>query len=138
MVLFTWNASYELGIPAIDRQHQGLVQAINELHEAMLAGRDREATVRVILRLINYTKVHFDAEEQLLLAKGYPGYSDHRQSHHAFVRRVLDFHNQYLDGRVVLSAEVLAFLKDWLAHHILEEDRAYAGWLRERGLLGGG
>ncbi|MDW8372999.1 MAG: bacteriohemerythrin [Planctomycetota bacterium] len=138
MTLFIWNSSYELGIPAIDRQHQGLVHTINELHDAMMAGQDRDVTVRVILRLINYTKVHFDAEEQLLLSKGYPAYSDHRQSHHVFVKRVLDFHNQYLDGRVVLSAEVLTFLKDWLTHHIFEEDRAYAQWLREHGFLEAG
>lgn len=135
MPLFTWSSTYELGIPAMDRQHLTLVEAINELHDAMLSGRDREMVQRTIHQLISYTKVHFESEEQLLTAKGYPTFPDHRMQHHAFITRVLDFHNQYMDGRVVLSAEVMQFLKDWLASHILVEDRSYAVWLKERGLV---
>jgi hemerythrin len=136
MPLFTWSSTYELGIPAMDRQHLTLVEAINELHEAMHAGQDREVVQRTIHKLISYTKIHFESEEQLLTAKGFPSYTEHRMEHHAFVKRVLDFHNQFMDGRVVLSAEVMQFLKDWLASHILVEDRRYAVWMKERGMLG--
>jgi hemerythrin len=136
MPLFTWNATYELGLPAMDRQHQLLVQAINDLHEAMQSGKDRDAVIATILQLISYTKVHFESEEQFLTSKGYPEFPDHRMEHHAFVKRVLDFHNAYLDGRVVLSAEVMQFLKDWLASHILINDRKYATWMKQRGLTG--
>jgi len=135
MPLFIWSPTYELGITAMDRQHQTLVEAINELHDAMLAGRERETVQKTIHQLISYTKVHFESEEQLLTAKGYPTFADHRMQHHAFVKRVLDFHNQFMDGRVVLSAEVMQFLKDWLASHILIEDRGYAVWMKERGLV---
>jgi hemerythrin len=135
MPLFIWSSTYELGIPAMDRQHLTLVEAINELHDAMLAGRDRETVQKTIHQLINYTTVHFESEEQLLTAKGYPTFADHRMQHHAFLARVLEFHNQYMDGRVVLSAEILQFLKDWLATHILVEDRSYAVWMKERGLI---
>lgn len=135
MPLFAWSPALELGLPAIDRQHRTLVDAINALHDAMLAGSDREQVQRTIHSLITYTKVHFDSEEQFLTAKGYPAFPDHRMEHHAFVKRVLDFHNQYMDGRVVLSAEVMQFLKDWLAGHIQGEDRRYADWMKERGLI---
>ncbi len=134
MPLFTWNSTYELGIPAMDRQHRLLVQAMNDLDAAMHSGTDRDAVVRTILQLISYTKVHFESEEQLLTAKGYPEFPDHRMEHHAFVKRVLDFHNDFLDGRVVLSAEIMQFMKDWLAGHILVNDRKYAVWMQERGL----
>lgn len=133
MSLFIWSQTYELGIPAMDRQHQLLVQAINDLHEAMQAGQDRDAVVQTVLQLISYTKVHFESEEHLLTAKGYPEFPDHRMEHHAFVKRVLDFHNAFLDGRVVLSAEVMQFMKEWLAGHILVNDRKYANWMKERG-----
>jgi hemerythrin len=135
MPLFTWSTTYELGIPAMDRQHVILVDAINNLHDAMLGGQDREAVQRTIHALVSYTKVHFESEEQLLAAKGFPSFDEHRMEHHAFVKRVLDFHNQYMDGRVVLSAEVMQFLKEWLAGHILVEDRRYANWMKERGLI---
>lgn len=134
MPLFTWTATYELQIPEMDRQHQTLVRVINDLHDAMQAGKERDAVVATILQLITYTKVHFESEERLLTAKGYPEYPDHRLEHHAFIKRVLDFHNAYLDGRVVLSAELMQFLKDWLAGHILVNDRKYAVWMRQRGL----
>jgi hemerythrin len=137
MPLFTWNSTFELGIPAMDRQHQQLVQAINDLHDAMTSGRERDGVVQTILQLITYTKVHFESEEQFLIAKGFPVFDDHRMEHHAFVRKVLEFHNQYLDGRVVLSAEVMQFLKDWLAQHILVNDKAYATWMRQQGIIAG-
>ncbi len=135
MPLFTWSPAFELGISAMDRQHLTLVESINELHDAMMSGRDRDTVQRTIHQLISYTKVHFESEEQLLTAKGYPTFADHRMQHHAFVRRVLDFHNQFMDGRVVLSAEVMLFLKDWLSSHILAEDRTYAVWMKENGLI---
>lgn len=137
MTLFTWSPEFELGIAAMDRQHLALVEAINELHQAMLDGRDREQIRRTINQLISYTKVHFESEEQLLCAKGFPTFAEHRLEHHRFVRRVIDFHNQFMDGRVVLSAEVMHFLKEWLAGHILVEDRRYAAWMRGKGLLPG-
>lgn len=135
MPLFNWNSTYELGIAAMDSQHQVLVQAINDLHDAMQAGKERNAAVQTILRLISYTKVHFESEEAFLTAKGYPEFADHRMEHHAFQKRVLDFHNAFLDGRVVLSAEVMQFMKEWLAGHILVNDRKYATWMKERGLV---
>ena len=56
-----WTSDLDTGIEQVDEQHKILVQYINEMHDAHVAG-DREAVGKALDHLIEYTVQHFSDE----------------------------------------------------------------------------
>ena len=63
--------------------------------------------------------------------KAYPKLEAHRTLHQGLIRQVLELEEKYAAGSMTLSIMTMHFLRDWLNHHIQEEDRKLAAFLRE-------
>lgn len=133
MGFIEFDDRFKLGHPEIDRQHSELFKAVNNLHDAMMEGRARQQLGGVLTFLREYTVQHFQMEEGLMRAGSYPGYNDHKRLHDELTKQVLDLEAKHLAGSMTLSLSVMNFLKDWLAHHISEEDRRLTGFLKTQG-----
>ena len=129
MALIEWKPSYSVGVPTFDRQHQKLFELINQLHEAMAKGKAREQMSPIVSELYNYTKTHFREEEETLARARYTKLPTHKLMHREFEAKVDAFGKDVKEGKLGLSIEVMGFLKDWLAAHILKVDREYASLL---------
>jgi len=126
MSLLQWEDRFSVGVDHFDRQHRVLVDLINELHDAMRAGKGQQELGGILEKLIQYTRVHFTNEEEWMVQYQYPAYPEHRASHENLTRQVLEFQRQYKDGTIGLSVQMIHFLKEWLVNHILGEDKAYS------------
>ncbi len=135
MPFMSWSDSFATGIAEIDGHHQALIALVNELNDAVAVGSERAANIAILERLAAYAQVHFDAEERLMENAGFPGLTDHKAQHHIARSTVHHFRNDYLEGRVVLNAELLSFLKTWLTEHILGSDLQYVGFFKARGIV---
>ena len=124
-VLVEWTDRLALGVDEIDRQHYELVAILNDLHAAMSDGRDHESVAWSIGALTAYTKFHFGFEEKLLARHGYADLHAHTLEHRMFVRTLSDFKVAYAEGTAGLSLSLMAFLGDWLEHHIMGTDRRW-------------
>ena len=51
MVLFEWDDTYSVNVGEIDEQHQKLVGMLNDLHEAMEQGKDKDALQEILFCL---------------------------------------------------------------------------------------
>ncbi len=123
MQLFEWKDSYSVGVLMVDQQHRHLVSMLNQLHAVMRNG-SREAEVQQILAdLISYTRFHFSSEEKLMAECGYPDMLEHVRKHRAMEKRVGEFVAELSSNSVTTPPRLLAFLKDWLRHHIMETDK---------------
>jgi hemerythrin len=134
MALLTFDKTYSIGIQSIDDQHSSLFDSLNELHAAMLKGQDKSVTGRLLDDLLAYTRSHFSAEESMLAKVRYPGLAKHHAIHLRLTAQVADYAERYKRGEAALSVHLINFLRDWLTNHILREDRAYSGWLRQAGV----
>jgi hemerythrin len=132
--LFTWNPSYETGIREIDAQHRKLVEILNSLYDAMSKGQANKVLGPLLDELVKYTVVHFATEERLFKHYGYPDAVAHKKEHDDLTAQAKKLQADFNAGRVSLSLQVGAFLKDWLSHHILQSDKKYAPFLAARGV----
>lgn len=135
MALINWNDSYSVKIREIDNQHRELVNILNELYEAMNAQKGSDILGRVILKLITYTKQHFATEEGYMQRFGYPDYAAHKREHEAFTQKVLSFKQDFDAGKVAMSVQITAFLRDWLVKHISGVDKKYSDFFNSKGLI---
>ncbi|MEI6985497.1 MAG: bacteriohemerythrin [Rhodospirillaceae bacterium] len=135
MPLMDWTEKMSVGIAQFDKEHHGLVDLINELFDAVQAGRGREKLGGTLTKLLDYTKTHMLKEEQILERYGYPDLEPHRQEHKAIVRRIVGIRQRYESGATgPMCMEVLALMKSWLTDHILGTDKKYQSFLNGKGL----
>ena len=133
-LLFPWNDSYSVNIGIIDTQHKGLVGIVNELHQAMVAGRGKQHLGNILANLVKYTQGHFKTEENLMQSHRYPDYQLHKAEHDELTKTVLEFQWKFQRNEVGLTIEVMDFLKGWLGKHILGSDKKYTPFLNAQGV----
>lgn len=134
MAIFAWKEEYSVNVKEIDKQHQQLVTMVNELHEAMVQQKGKDALGTILAKLITYTATHFAAEEKLMRDNGYPDFAEHKAKHEKMVAKVLALQNDYKAGKITLTHEVSKFLQDWLNKHILGTDKQYSAFLNSKGV----
>jgi hemerythrin len=133
MQLLEWSSALSVNVGSIDHEHQALVGMINELHAAMLERSSREVLDGILSRLTSYTKGHFGHEERIMRELSYAGYQQHKDEHDGFCNKVSEFRQGFREGRLMLSTELVHFLRDWLKSHIQGTDRQYTEYFNQHG-----
>lgn len=127
--LVQWSESMSVGNLHIDEQHKILIDTINQLASAETQS-DRSVVAMIIDELVSYAAFHFDFEERLIEAAGYPELEKHRRIHQGFVKWVKDLREEFsYHRRQQLGERMVGFLRDWLREHILGEDRRYVPYI---------
>lgn len=134
MSVLTWNHSSTVGVRAMDDQHGILMDTMNELRLAVVRGAPREAVGEVLDRLIEFTRMHFWSEEQLMEQQGFPGLAEHRADHQRILAQILQSTHRAQHGEKMQMRPLLCFLRESFAEHIDGMDCEYGPWMNERGV----
>lgn len=124
MAKLIWSNDLNTGIDVIDKQHQRIVEYINELHDARTSGHKMEDIGKVIDELVDYTLSHFAFEESMQEDAHYPFLKAHKKVHEMFVSKVSDLQHRFSLGEDV-SEELHKMLFTWLYNHIKRDDADY-------------
>jgi hemerythrin-like metal-binding protein len=129
MSLMTWTSAMSVGLPELDEDHRVLIRIINQLAESKKNEDHAEILRQSLYSLLRYAEFHFAREEKVLAACEFPGMNHHKGEHRAFTEHMRKLAEALDDGELpaaeVVSQELLTYLKDWLNHHILIEDKSY-------------
>jgi hemerythrin-like metal-binding protein len=131
--LINWSKSYSVGVSQMDKEHQRLIDIINNLYSAMRSGRSRDAIGTILDELIDYTKTHFAHEERLMQESNYEGFDEQKRCHVSLVNQVVEIQQKYHAG-TALGQEVMSFLKSWLINHIQGLDKKYGPVMNKKGI----
>lgn len=134
MKYFEWTDELSVNVKEVDVQHKKLVEMVNDLNEAMLARKGREAQKSTIDAMVDYADVHFKVEEKYMQRFQYPGFAAHRVEHENFTAKALELKSRTERAGFILTLEIVNFLKGWLRNHIMGTDRQYAKCFNEHGL----
>ena len=133
MLYIEWSDKNILGITIIDEQHRGIVTTINSFYYFIQKGCGRDAIKPTLNMLEQYTKLHFQTEEDLLEESGYrkfdePWLTRHINLHKELMRKTIDI---ALDPKACEDPHIaLKFLKAWWLDHINVEDRQYVAYVK--------
>jgi len=131
MSFFPWSDEYSVHLRVIDNDHKDLVNTVNALHEAISNGGTRGRIGHIISNLAKYVDEHFTREEALMETYDYPDTARHKRIHRHLTRTVYAIRIIFTrKPKNIDPVKLLSFLRDWLVHHILEEDMKYAPFLR--------
>lgn len=130
-----WNDSYSVQIKELDEQHKMLFAMLNKLHKEMQRGKGKESLGPVLEGMLKYITGHFSNEEKYMEKLNYPDYETHREAHREFMKKAVEFHNNFQENKMGLSVEVMFYLKDWIGKHIKVADKKYSTFFQSNGLI---
>jgi len=130
IAMFEWKPEYSVQIPKIDAQHQRLFRMAGELHKAMAEGKSKAVLEPLLAQLVDYTKVHFAAEEGFMAQYKFPKLGEHKTEHDQLTAQVLDLQKRFRAGEACLGLNLMMFLKTWLERHIAGSDQQYSTFIR--------
>lgn len=116
-----WVDDLSTGVPPVDEDHKVLISLVNKMSDHAISHKDVGAVIDEVLA---YTLYHFEREETVMAACGYPDLPAHRIQHQNLAKKatvLADTWRQNQSSEVM--AELLEFLRAWLVQHIMEQDR---------------
>ncbi len=121
-----WREAMRIGHPAIDADHQRLIEILNLFEESVANGSKPQVMGDILTGLLRYTEHHFEREEKVQKQVRYPFHDGHVQAHRELLKQVTAYRVRWDTqddvGKVAMTGELAAFLKGWLVNHILEQD----------------
>jgi diguanylate cyclase (GGDEF)-like protein/hemerythrin-like metal-binding protein/PAS domain S-box-containing protein len=127
--IFPWNDNFETGISIVDEQHIELVRILNELAVHVANHSSPIKLDKVFNELTTYADYHFKTEEGVWNAhfKDDDWLTKHEHTHHAFIEKISLMKSEKKNKPLeILVQELLSFLTQWLAFHILDSDKRMA------------
>lgn len=123
---FLWSDQrHTLGLSEMDTAHWEFV----ELANALGACPDSEFAER-FKALMNHTRAHFAAEEELMAKSAFPAFGEHREEHQRVLGELAQFARGLGRGRVFLCRTyVQSGLPEWFELHLATMDSALAAHL---------
>ena len=125
--LIAWKPKYEQGVFIIDEQHRAIIAVINSLYYAMQSNHGSDMLHPVIGMIDEYTRIHFETEEEFHGKCGFPDAEQHRSLHRELIRRMSKIGRKSAENKD--PYQFMQFLRDWWNHHICNEDRVFHEYL---------
>jgi hemerythrin-like metal-binding protein len=123
--IISWNEEkMSTGFTPVDEEHQELIQRINDLHAACVAGKAREQLMDQLDFLGNYAQSHFANEERIMAEHNCPSRTQNQMAHAKFLKdyeRVVAMVREY-GASTRAAIELKQMLGDWLNNHICRID----------------
>ena len=121
---------YLTGVELVDEEHKELFRIIGQVHEIIaddLKTDKYDEIIRLLEELIIYTKSHFKDEEEYLRSIQFEGLEAQRAAHETFSAGLDEIDlNKIGVHQVGMVEELIDFLAEWLADHILRMDKKFS------------
>ena len=131
-----WNERYSIGAPEIDEQHKKMLEIVNDFMRAKETGEVDKVIKQILTELVEYTKYHFRAEEEHMKANQYINLAHHIHQHKDLIRQIVLILNNMKAGKLAITDDLYALLKNWLINHIIIEDKKYGSFLAKKKNIG--
>lgn len=115
------NESLLTGVRMIDTHHRELIEAINDLADAIEKGEGSSAVKKILSFLEFYAEWHFDHEEKCAYQHQCPMADINKQAHGIFLDTVKKYKVEYRenpDTQIQIATRIHQELADWLVSHI--------------------
>ncbi len=129
-MMYEMKDDYFTGIGFIDKEHAKLFHICNEAYELLtneFIPDKYDYILSVVQELKDYTKYHFQHEEEYMISIGYKRLLSQKVDHTDFIEKLDQFDTSKIDENQKDSLlELLSFLNEWLIGHIYKKDKLIA------------
>ena len=123
-IMITWSSTFETGVKSIDRDHASLIQCLNELEQAIAAGKGSRKIPETLATLEKYARDHFLREELCMHKVACPMAATNAAAHKSFLAQVAHARErcESPNAGAFVATEIHRRLCVWMTEHILQVD----------------
>jgi len=126
-----WGNHLVLGLPILDKQHEHIVNAINDLNSACMesdktANEHFKNAAGIVVAHIHH---HFNTEEKLMDVLRFQDSINHKREHDDFLSELIEQSKMHKLGKRASQQTFVRFLADWFLSHIAVSDRVFADYI---------
>jgi hemerythrin len=127
-----WTPEMSVGIGDIDVQHRKMIRKVNEISEAVDAGKSKEEIMEAIRFFEVYSEEHFKTEEGYMHIYGYPEFPGHQKEHRKLLDDMAQAREKFSQGKITEKEvyEESRRVADWFVAHMKLVDGRMAVFLR--------
>ena len=120
-----WCDEYKIGVELIDNEHKEIVDNFEQLYKRINEGNGLQHYADMLRFIEKYVSFHFYHEEEFQKKIGYQEIESHMAEHRNFKMQVEQLIQKQKDDTITNKDLVIlvVFIKEWLIHHILVEDK---------------
>lgn len=135
MTTMIWNEEMTVGVEELDRDHKKLIALLNEVEDAISAGRSSDSMNEILQRVMESVKSHFAREEKFLFDSGYPDAAARRSEHDLILKTGLELQARFRNSSSSMNShELRSSLQNWLDNHIQGADMKFGPHLNAHGI----
>ena len=127
-----WNQSQSVGNAVLDEQHKRLLDLVRRMIWLALPENNR-ATHKKIYRILGdieqVARSHFDTEEKILAANGFPGLAGHKAEHDNYLNTITDLLRDEMYEHHDPKA-LSKFVAEHMYEHLLKTDKECEEFLK--------
>ena len=117
MTQIEWSEEFSVGNASIDREHESLIEQINQLYEQLNSPLDTEIIESILADLQDDISTHFALEELLMQEAGFAEYEAHKQDHERLLDQIHDMMFHFTEDPGSGRELLINRLSDWFSHH---------------------
>lgn len=125
--MYEMKDEYFTGVAQVDEEHKRLFEIANSAYEVItneFIPDKYDYILSIIQELKDYTKVHFQHEEEYMDKINYRYKFIQKVQHAKFIAKLEEFDVMSIeDNQEEVLLELIEFLTKWLVGHILEHDK---------------
>jgi len=137
--MFDWKEIYSVNVDEIDKQHKKLFEIGGRIYDLVQSNDEYDhydEILTILEELKDYTIFHFDYEEKLMRQYEFEEAETHSFEHIFFVKKLQKLQIEDIDTKQKkVTMELITFIADWIAGHILKTDMGYKDFFNSKGLL---
>jgi len=115
----------------MDREHLNLIARVNEFSDAVDAGASRAELETRLTLLTESFRSHFNSEERLMQAAGFPGLKVHADEHRKLIEQINELRAGLGSGSISLCYSLILFVQLWTNQHVTGKDMDFKHFLRQ-------
>lgn len=136
---FEWKDRYSLNIGEIDKQHKRLFEIGARVYDLAILSDSYDhydEILEMLNELLEYTEYHFRYEESIMKTHKYAGFDQQLKEHEFYVNKIKGISTRDIDeDQQQAIIDIVDFLSEWIGSHILLEDRKYANYFSDNGIV---
>jgi len=117
-----WKPEYSVGDPAVDHEHQELVELVNSAAAAILDKRPEADIEQSLGDLFRAISAHFAHEETQMRRADYDEYQSHKANHELLLDSLRDIMDGMHDDDHSTADRLSAVLEAWFVEHFRTHD----------------
>jgi hemerythrin len=122
MSLIEWRDDFSVGVPAIDHEHQEMIQLINRLGDMSDRGEDYAKVIDALAEIYAQISAHFALEEKIMRDAHYDHYPEHKDDHEILLDEIREIMELVEADGSYNKSELGSSLERWFSLHFQTHD----------------